>query len=160
MRLHTLAVGAAVTVLALSGLVASTASATSPTGTVTTNPSDPLEATLKGSLKAKADGITLKISEDAIVRDFELTYGPGATSGWHEHQGIVVAVVQSGTVSRQLPCKRARTFTTGQAFTEVGPHFVRNPGTVPAVLTITQILPADAERFRDEVDEPKCRSHS
>jgi quercetin dioxygenase-like cupin family protein len=160
MRLHTLAVGSAVTVLALSGLAASTASATPATGSVTTNPTTPLKARLAGPLKAKADGVSLKIKEDATVRHFDLTYGPGATSGWHEHPGIVLAVVKSGTVTRKTKCEPTETFTVGQAFTEVGAHFVRNPGTEPAVLGITQILPADAPAFRVDLERPKCHRHS
>jgi len=160
MRLHTLAVGSAVTVFALSGLAASTASATPATGSVTTNPSTPPTALLAGPLKAKADGVSLKINDDATVRYFDLTYGPGATSGWHKHPGIVLAVVKSGTVTRKSKCERTETFTAGQAFTEVGAHFVRNPGTEPAVLGITQILPADAPAFRVDIERPKCHRRS
>ena len=98
MRLPTLAVGSAVTILALSGLVASTASATPGTGTTRT---DFVDGILAGPDVAKADGIKLKNRQDATVRTFTLTYAVGGDSGWHEHPGIVIAVVKSGTVHRK-----------------------------------------------------------
>jgi hypothetical protein len=171
MRLHTLAVGSAVTVLALSGLAASTASATPAEGPpTTTNPSPvPPPATLDGPLTAKSDGIKLKIGRDAIVRNFTLTYPIGASSGWHSHPGIVLAVVKSGTVVRKLPCEKSEVFTAGEAFTEAGPHFVRNyykdssdPDAKPADLIITQLLPAGtpSNQFRGDEPKPKCHRHS
>jgi len=157
MRLPTLAVGSAVAILALSGLAASTASATPATGTSRT---EFVDGTLKPGM-VRADGIKLKAKEDSTVRTFTLTYDVGGQSGWHEHPGIVIAVVKSGAVDRKLGCKRAERFTTGQAFTEVGPHLVSNPGGVPAVLEITAIFPTElTEEFRHDLEKPKCRSRS
>ena len=157
MRLPTLAVGSAVTILALSGLAASTASATPATGTSRT---EFVDGILKPGV-VRADGIKLKTKEDSTVRTFTLTYDVGGESGWHEHPGIVIAVVKSGVVDRKLGCKRAERFTAGQAFTEVGPHFVSNPGNVPAVLEITAIFPTDlTDEFRRDLDKPKCHSRS
>lgn len=156
MRLPTLAVGSAVAILALSGLVASTASATPATGTTRT---DFVDGILAGPDVARADGIKLKNRQDSTVRTFTLTYAVGGESGWHEHPGIVIAVVKSGTVDRKSGCHRAERFTAGQAFTEVGPHFVSNPGDVPAVLEITAIFPTDTEEeFREDLPKPRCRS--
>ena len=157
MRLHTLAVGSAVTILALSGLVASTASATPAKGISRT---EFVDGILKPDV-VRADGIKLKTKQDSTVRTFTLTYDVGGESGWHEHPGIVIAVVKSGAVDRKLGCERAERFTEGQAFTEVGRHFVSNPGDVPAVLEITAIFPTDTkEEFRHDLDKPKCRSRS
>jgi hypothetical protein len=160
MRLHTIAVGSAVTILALSGLVASTASATPPVNPTPPSPNPPPEAILAGPLTARADGIKLKIRDDAVVRNFTLTYLPGANSGWHAHPGIVLAVVKTGTVHQKLPCQRAKKFTVGQAFTEAGPHFVENRGDVNAELIITQIAPAGTvgPEFREDLPKPRCRS--
>ena len=77
MRLHTLAVGSAVTVLALSGLAASTASATPATGSVTTHPVTPPTALWPVRSRRRRTEIKLKINDDATVRNFTLTYGPG-----------------------------------------------------------------------------------
>ena len=161
MRLSTVAVGSAVTILALSGLVASTASATPGSGAT---PSHRVDATLDKSQDAKADGIKLKLKDDAAVRSFTLTYAPGAYSGWHQHPGIVIAVVKEGAVLRKLPCQKAERFVAGQAFTEVGPHFVRNANReatgASAVLLITQVVPAETplDEYREDLPKPRCRS--
>ena len=124
---------AATTVLALGGSVAP-AAATPPVGAVVPAPAPPPEAVLRQRVNAHDDGIQLKMPRDAVVRDFTLTYGVGSSSGWHRHPGIVLATVVSGTVYRSVPCHAPERFTAGQAFVEVGPHFVQNLGTTPAVL--------------------------
>jgi quercetin dioxygenase-like cupin family protein len=88
------------------------------------------------------------------VRTFALTYPAGADSGWHQHPGIVIAVVSEGSVTRRSGCK-TETFKKGDSFTEVGPHDVTNPGAVRAVLSITQILPKGAPT-RLPADPPVC----
>jgi quercetin dioxygenase-like cupin family protein len=100
--------------------------------------------------------MTLKVP--TTVTTFDLTYKPGAYSGWHSHPGIVIAVVQSGTVTRQVGC-RTETFTAGQSFTETAPHNVSNLGTEDAVLSITRIYPTSATVSRIEANPPVCRSH-
>jgi quercetin dioxygenase-like cupin family protein len=111
--------------------------------------------TLPGPAKVKQDGVELKIREDATVRTFDLTYAPGADSGWHAHPGIVIAVVREGTVKRRAGCE-IETFSKGASFTEVGPHRVTNPSSVDAVLSITQIFPADSPAARVPADPPTC----
>jgi len=148
-----------VTVLAVVGsMAASTASAAPGSGTT---PANVVQGTLAGPERARQDGVTLRTREDTTVRTFELTYAVGGFSGWHAHPGIVIAVVKSGTVVRQVGCRK-ETFTVGQSFTEVEPHFVSNastdaaqPGAVPAVLSITQIFPK-GEPVREETDPPVC----
>ena len=151
--------------VASAGLVGSTASGTPGKG-ATPYPIPPIDSTLDGPLRASADGIKLKIGDDATVRNFVLTYGPGAYSGWHKHPGIVLAVVLEGSVERRLPCRKPETFVAGQAFTEVGTHYVRNVNTSEtsgpsAKLLITQIVPKDTDptEFREDRPEPTCRSH-
>jgi len=127
-----------------------------------TDPNPPIIGLLDGRTKAKNDGIELRTRTDTNVAAFELTYPVGSFSGWHSHPGIVIAVVKSGTVNRQVGCK-VKTFTAGDSFTEVDPHFVSNyytdpakPGAVPAVLEITQIYPADAQARRFDARAPRC----
>jgi quercetin dioxygenase-like cupin family protein len=116
-------------------------------------PSTPLViGTLDGPQKSEADGIEFKTEGDVAVLDFELTYNVGGYSGWHAHPGIVIATVKSGTVER-----KPQVFNVGDTFTEVGPHFVSNPGTTPAVLSITQIVPADQINARRiDLPAPSC----
>jgi quercetin dioxygenase-like cupin family protein len=161
MRTKSLALGAglALTMCFLAG----GAAAAPGSGTTVTND---FTGVLDGPAVAKQDGIKLRTREDVKVRSFTLTYAVGAFSGWHSHPGIVIAVVQSGSVVRQIGCK-TETFTAGQAFTEVKPHYVSNlytkagPDAVPAVLSITQIYPADfPPPPRTEQNPPKCHPRS
>lgn len=112
--------------------------------------------------KARHDGISFETKGDTKVATFELTYPIGPNSGWHSHPGIVIAVVKTGTVTRQVGC-RVKKFTAGDSFTEVKPHFVSNFYTnaatvdaTAAVLEITQIFPADAPSRRIEESAPAC----
>jgi hypothetical protein len=124
-----------------STLVGSAALATPATGPKTI-PSVPVVGVLDGRARAAQDGIALFVRDDTTVKTFELTYPYGAASGWHKHPGIVIAVVKSGTVHRiTAPGCKAETFTTGNAFTEVGAHYVWNEGPGDATLVITQLLP-------------------
>jgi quercetin dioxygenase-like cupin family protein len=162
MRARSALVGSAILAVAASGLVGSSAFATPPGGVTILDPTVPVKAQLAGPVKAKANGISLKTKGDIVVRDFLLTYNPGASSGWHKHPGIVVATVQSGSVQRTLACGAPQTFTAGQAFVEVGVHRVKNITSTPATLAITQMVPADTPPtgFRIDEDRPTCPPHS
>lgn len=141
------------------GLAGSTATATPGKGTTPTND---VTGTLAGPARPSQDGVTLTTRGDTKVRQFTLTYAVGAYSGWHQHPGIVVATVVSGTIVQQVGCRERHTWTAGQSFTEVAPHYVRNfyrtgdANAVPAVLAITQIYPADAPAVREDLPAPAC----
>jgi quercetin dioxygenase-like cupin family protein len=118
---------------------------------------------LDGKTKAKNDGVELRTRDDTNVAVFELTYPVGSSSGWHSHPGIVIATVKSGSVKRQVGCT-VQTFTAGDSFTEVEPHFVSNvytdpaqPDAAPAVLEITQLYPGDDPTVRRfDAPAPAC----
>ncbi|GAA1850854.1 hypothetical protein ACFFOM_04390 [Microlunatus capsulatus] len=119
-------------------------------------PGPVVTGTLDGGTRARQDGIALRTREDATVRTFTLTYPALAESGWHQHPGVVLATVESGTVVQRVGC-RSNTWRAGQSFTEVAPHLVVNPSaTEPAVLRITQVVPVGAP-LRENVDPPRCR---
>jgi hypothetical protein len=162
MRPRSLIAASVLGLVASAGLVSSTASGDPGRGT-TSYPVPPIDSTLDGPLRASADGIKLKITDDATVRNFILTYGPGAFSGCHEHPGIVLAVVLEGAVERRVPRRKPETFVVGDAFTEVGPHFVKNVNSAEtgpsAKLLITQIVPKGTTTFREEHPERTCRPH-
>ncbi|WP_375426014.1 hypothetical protein [uncultured Friedmanniella sp.] len=149
------------TALLFCGLAGSTAVAAPGSGTAATGS---VTGTLDGPARARKDGISLRTRGDVKVRTFTLTYAVGGYSGWHQHPGIVVATVVSGTVVQRIGCDKPRLWTAGQSFTEVAPHYVSNlyrtptTGAVPAVLSITQIYPADlpATGLREEVPAPHC----
>jgi quercetin dioxygenase-like cupin family protein len=158
-RMLTTAAGLALVLCAFAA--GSGASATPPSTPNTPKASVLAVGILDGPAKVKKDGTTLKVRRDTTVRAFDLTYPAGSYSGWHYHPGIVVAVVLKGSVVRELTDCSTQTFGEGQAFTEVGAHYVYNPGTDDAVLKITQILPArDAATPRLElVRPPRCARH-
>lgn len=112
-------------------------------------------------LRISQDGVELRVRQETTVLTTELVYQPGQESGWHSHPGIVVAVVREGSVVRQSVDRRGRcvseTFGVGDAFYEVGPHFVSNPGDERALLRITRIYPADMTTARVEEEAPDCR---
>ena len=148
----------------LGGFAAMTRAAATPPTPPPNSPSagSSLVGVLEGPSKAKNDGISLKVRADTKVRVFTLTYPVGSTSGWHAHPGIVVAVVEQGVVKREIGCA-AQVFGVNEAFTEAAPHQVTNVGTVPAVLKITQMFPAEYELKDLRIDQPapSCppRSH-
>ena len=160
-RLLTAAAGAALMAAALAGSTAVAApGAAAPPPPV---PSLLVTGTLDAGTKAKQDGIRLATRDDAVVRNFTLTYPVGSKSGWHRHPGIVLATVEKGAVVQQVGCRR-NVWTAGQSFTEVEPHQVENLVTTgseedgEARLQITQIVPAGrADDVRDEADPPRCR---
>lgn len=154
----------AAAVLLASLTVGSTAMATPSKGPATTaSPAPPLKGILDGPATKSQDGITLGISADVLVRDFELTYYRWSDSGWHEHPGPVIAVVKSGSVNRvTVPGCKVETFKAGEAFTEFGPHRVFNHSRTTAVLSITQLMPAtvdttDPAQTRLDVPKDPCK---
>lgn len=143
-------------VIAVGALTFGTAFATP--GVDAPAPENLVSGDLDGPAKAKKDKIELKVDQDTTVRAFTLTYKPGSNSGWHRHPGIVVAIVEKGTVTRQLEndC-RVVTFTQGDVFTEVVGHLVTNPSsTDDAVLRITQFFPAGATPLRQDIEDNPC----
>jgi quercetin dioxygenase-like cupin family protein len=121
--------------------------------------------TLAGPAKARNDDITFKTEEDVKVHTFTPTYDVGGYSGWHQHPGIVIATVVFGTVVQRVGCDERKLWTTGQSFTEVAPHHVRNlyrsqtTAAVPAALSITQIYPATYEPSELREDVPALHCH-
>ncbi len=162
------AVGAVIA-LAASGAIGTAALATPPSGSpqfdtlpVTfRTPPGAITGTLDGPTKAKNDGIELRTKGDVDVTTFELNYPAGSFSGWHKHPGIVIAVVKSGAVWRQVGCTATK-FSVGESFTEVAPHYVSNVVTdtaatdATAVLEITQIYPKGATALRVDRPAPRC----
>jgi len=157
-----IAAGSVIALIA-TGAIGSAAIADSPSNPAPGPVADVVIGTLDGPAKAKNDGIELKTKADTKVASFELKYPMGSFSGWHKHPGIVIAVVKTGKVVRQVGC-HAKVFSAGDSFTEVEPHFVKNyyaadstdPEATDAYLEITQIYPADAPARRIEQNPPKC----
>jgi quercetin dioxygenase-like cupin family protein len=127
-----------VAIVALAGV----ALATPPTG-FTTNV---LARGPAGQLHVRHDGIRLTsrhgVSTDVAVAT--VTIEPGGSSGWHHHPGVVLVVVQSGTVSFYNKHCRADVHQAGETFIESSdsPGLAKNTGTGTAVVQATFIVPA------------------
>jgi len=99
-----------------------------------------------GRLHVKHDGIRLTsrhgVSTDVAVAT--VTIEPGGSSGWHHHPGIVMVVVQSGTVSFYDKHCHADVHNAGEAFIESSdsPGLAKNTGTGTAVVEATFIVPS------------------
>jgi quercetin dioxygenase-like cupin family protein len=108
--------------------------------------------TSAGTIAARSRGTT-----DVVVR--RIVIEPGGTTGWHHHTGELVAVVLTGTLTRQLDDCSIETSTAGQAFVEpAGRHHVhngRNLGTEPVELYVTYLIPAGDPLSVDRSD-PGC----
>ena len=145
-----------VAVVALAGA----ALATPPTGFTTT-------VLARGSIErlhANHDGIRLtsRHAASADVAVATVTIAPGGSSGWHHHPGIVVVVVQSGTVTFYDEKCRQEVHPAGTTFIESSdsPGLAKNNGTVDAVVEATFIVPAStppAPPTPLRIDDPQPR---
>jgi quercetin dioxygenase-like cupin family protein len=119
----------------LIGVIPSAASATPATGV-----SGVVLATgtSKSTVKVKNVGPT-----DVVVR--QITIEPGGSTGWHYHNGQILAVVTKGTLTRTLDDCSVVVTRAGQTIVEpAGKHHVhigRNLGTEPVELYATYVLP-------------------
>jgi quercetin dioxygenase-like cupin family protein len=76
------------------------------------------------------------------VREFD----PGASSGWHVHPGVEIAVVESGEME-MVTAGGVRRLGPGDSFQmpRGTAHNGVNPGSVPARVVITLVLDKGAE---------------
>lgn len=134
------------------GLVPSGALATPGSGVTATVLA---KGTSAEGLKVRTQGRT-----DVVVRT--VTIAPGGETGWHYHQGPLIAVVQSGTLTRTLAdCSVVRS-SAGQSFIEPDGarkvHNGQNLGTVPVVLYVTYLLP-EGDPLSVDAPDPGCRHY-
>jgi quercetin dioxygenase-like cupin family protein len=108
---------------------------------------------------ASAGDIQITTSGPVEVTVREITIEPGGSTGWHHHAGELLAVVQAGTLTRQLEDCSEVTTSTGEAFVEPAGgehvHVGRNLGTEPVVLYVAYVLPAGSP-FSVGALDPGC----
>lgn len=142
-------------ILGVAGGFAAYALATPPSGQ---HPGTPILATLSHRVDINTDRIKLKTKDPVDIATFTVTYDANGSSGWHTHPGVLLVLVQSGSVVRQVRCS-SHTYSAGEAFVESDEQpsgQVSNPSTTtPAVLSVTQIVPHGSVR-REEDDPPSC----
>jgi quercetin dioxygenase-like cupin family protein len=85
-----------------------------------------------------------------------VTLQSGGSTGWHTHPGAVLAVVQSGTLTRYDRDCHAQNYTANAAFKEIpGVHMGANNTSETVVLEVTYIVPAGGPLSND-APAPKC----
>jgi quercetin dioxygenase-like cupin family protein len=95
---------------------------------------------------------------DYITRD--ITIAPGGSTGWHWHDGELIAVVKQGTVTHNASnCSVDGVYNTGDPIIEpAGPghvHIGRNLGTVPVILEVTYVDPV-GKPLSEDAPNPGC----
>lgn len=108
---------------------------------------------------AADDGFRLQTRgpSEFVVR--HITIEPGGSTGWHYHPGTLLAVVQSGTLTRVDADCRTVVSAAGQSLVEPSGsrhvHIGRNLGTEPVELYVTYVNPVGSPLSVDAPD-PGC----
>jgi quercetin dioxygenase-like cupin family protein len=145
-------------VIVLAGAGVGVALATAPSGTRTVDYA--ATGTIPEAVHFNADRIKLQTKDVANVVTQTITYGPGSSSGWHSHVGIVVVVVKDGQVTRYESDCSSETFGPGDVFIEtgdMGPIVLRNETAAAAHLAATFITnPPVPANLRIDEPNPGC----
>ncbi|HET7743372.1 MAG TPA: cupin domain-containing protein [Gaiellaceae bacterium] len=126
------------------------------TGTSTTTILAP-RSTLSDSVQVNENRIKFQTKDPTDLVTQQVTFAPGAYSGWHHHPGVILVLVKTGTVTVWDEDCRKTAYNAGQAFIEGGPEpmQVSNEGSATAVDVATQVAPAGGP-FRIEDAPPAC----
>jgi len=95
---------------------------------------------------------------DYITRD--ITIAPGGSTGWHWHDGELIAVVKQGTLTHNMSdCSIDGVYNAGDPVIEpAGPdhvHIGRNLGAVPMILQVIYVDPV-GKPLAEEAPNPGC----
>jgi quercetin dioxygenase-like cupin family protein len=111
-----------------------------------------------GQLHAKHDGVIVATTHrKADVAVYKVTIGPGGSSGWHHHPGVVLVSVKSGAVTvYNHECDKT-VYKAGKGFLESHdkPLLARNNGKGDAVLFVTFIVPSSTTEAGLRIDDPR-----
>ncbi|GAB2612815.1 hypothetical protein GCM10027168_51890 [Streptomyces capparidis] len=115
-------------------------------------------ALLASGTSAEAIAVRGRGRTEVVFR--EITIAPGGSTGWHYHDGPVIVVVRSGTLTRTLSDCSTEVSRPGDSFVEPfgprRPHTGRNLGTEPVVLYATYLLP-EGSPLAVDAPAPDCR---
>jgi quercetin dioxygenase-like cupin family protein len=95
---------------------------------------------------------------DYITR--EITITPGGSTGWHWHDGELIAVVKQGTLTHNMSdCSIDGVYNAGDPVIEpAGPdhvHIGRNLGAVPMILQVIYVDPV-GKPLAEDAPNPGC----
>jgi quercetin dioxygenase-like cupin family protein len=94
---------------------------------------------------------------EADVAVFEVTLGPGGSTGWHHHPGVGLASVASGALTVYNEECDKTVYEAGEGFVESReePMLVHNQGNVDAVFYITFIVSSGTSTEGLRIDDPQ-----
>jgi quercetin dioxygenase-like cupin family protein len=110
-----------------------------------------------GQLQAQHDGVKVETQGQADVAVAKVTIGPGGSSGWHHHPGVLLVSVKSGAVTRyEHQCDKS-VFKAGKGWVESHdePTLVRNRSKGDAVLFVTYLVPSSTTDEGLRIDNPR-----
>jgi len=111
-----------------------------------------------GQLHAQHDGVSVDRTQGkADVAVVKVTIGPGGSSGWHHHPGVVLVSVKSGAVTRYDHQCHKSVYKAGEGWVESSDHshVARNNGKGDAVLFVTFVVPSSTPAEGLTVDDPR-----
>lgn len=152
------AISAAAMSFVVTGLFATTAVASPPSGV---SAETFATGTLMAPEQQNSDRIKFQTKDDTAVRVQKLTFSAGGYTGWHHHPGIVIVTVREGTIQMMHSDCSVHEYGPGSAH---GSVFVEGEGRVHnasaaggAVVYATYVAPNPAAPvFRLEDDAPFC----
>jgi quercetin dioxygenase-like cupin family protein len=104
------------------------------------------------------DDINIQRSSPTDFHILQVTFQPGASTGWHTHPGPEYSIVKSGEIVLQRsPACDPITVKAGQgSFIPGGmPHIAHNDSTAPTELYVTYTVPAGTTNLRLDA-ESQC----
>jgi quercetin dioxygenase-like cupin family protein len=115
-------------------------------------------ATLAENANVNQDRIKFQTKDPVDFVTQKVTFPPNGTSGWHYHPGVVLVVVESGSVTTHDANCATKTYGPGEAFVESGtdPFMVSNESSTDDAVDIATIASPAGGPFRIETDPPPC----
>ena len=146
MKLRLLALALVPAALALAGCAIATAGSGAAAGAAaSTAPSPPAMTAKELGVGTRQNPVDLRVEGPVRVTFREITIPPGGSTGRHCHDGSIVGVVKSGTLTHEAPVYPGgvHVYRSGDAIEE-GPGYVhegKNLGDEPLVLLAAYVVP-------------------
>jgi hypothetical protein len=160
MKLSRMQIVAASAVIAAIATFGPQALASPPSGLVTNNL---VTGNFDHSVHINSDRVKFQTKDATDVRVQRLVFAAGGRSGWHHHPGMVLATVESGSVTFTDGDCNATTYgpglPAGSVFTEGGDAPGQASSSGGATVYATFVAPSmDPPVFRIEDTAPACAS--
>jgi len=112
-----------------------------------------------------SDKIKFQTKEPTITRIQSATWNPGSTSGWHNHPGVIIGVVTSGSLAVWDGSCNQRTYgpglPLGAVFVEGDDEIMQVTSSAGATEYVVHVIPQTSPPvFRVENDPPGCATAS